>query len=461
MTAPAAPDPRNPDDRARYPFDLAREVRRFLKPNDDGRGPGSEVLGRLFETLYFASLRTEEAQPILCTISYVDPAPSLPATLRPDRWSAARFARPLPLTIPNLLKLALAADPASTSLAVFHDPDGQLLVWGLIDQAHHHHRAMTHEAETAPERPGLFEATIAAPAHIAVYARTGTLVASLVHGELTHRFHDVLHRGPVHKLLDPHLTRFCARVREQAGSDAWNEDSLRDAPLRRLWLRTLCRVLLGIQGYQHGGALLLVPRHEARAGLGVKYELAYDRLGDALVRLAATRIKRGHARDRIWRSYLLKEDSHDLPADLYVEEGNTANAEAHGLDEVGGCVRFVSSLSRVDGLVLVDGELAVAGFGVEITVPDDPPQVLLAGDAAATPDQCTPADPRQWGTRHRSMMRYCWSHPGSVGFVVSQDGTVRAITRRKEQLLLWEQIELQGLEEDHRATQQSDTGRVS
>lgn len=36
-------------------------------------------------------------------------------------------------------------------------------------------------------------------------------------------------------------------------------------------------------------------------------------------------------------------------------------------------------------------------------------------------------DARRFGTRHQSMMRLCFARPGSVGFVVSQDGNVRAI----------------------------------
>jgi len=35
------------------------------------------------------------------------------------------------------------------------------------------------------------------------------------------------------------------------------------------------------------------------------------------------------------------------------------------------------------------------------------------------------------GTRHRSMFRYCYAHDTSVGFVISEDGDLRAI-RRKE-----------------------------
>jgi hypothetical protein len=41
------------------------------------------------------------------------------------------------------------------------------------------------------------------------------------------------------------------------------------------------------------------------------------------------------------------------------------------------------------------------------------------------------------------MMRYRWSVPGSVGFVLSQDGDIRAITRKGDDLLVWENPILQ------------------
>jgi hypothetical protein len=54
----------------------------------------------------------------------------------------------------------------------------------------------------------------------------------------------------------------------------------------------------------------------------------------------------------------------------------------------------------------------------------------------------TALDYNHFGTRHRSMMRYCAAVPGSVGFVVSQDGDVRAITRVRDDLVVWENVKL-------------------
>jgi len=41
------------------------------------------------------------------------------------------------------------------------------------------------------------------------------------------------------------------------------------------------------------------------------------------------------------------------------------------------------------------------------------------------------------------MFSYCWNNLGSLGFVISQDGDIRAITRVNDKLIMWENIKVQ------------------
>jgi hypothetical protein len=108
-----------------------------------------------------------------------------------------------------------------------------------------------------------------------------------------------------------------------------------------------------------------------------------------------------------------------------------------------GCVRFIAALSRVDGFVLLDKSLVVRGFGVETRAHGDLGEIFIAGDPAATTRLLRPSSLSQFGTRHRAMMRYCYEHPGALGFVVSQDGDVRATMKVGNRLILWENINVQ------------------
>jgi hypothetical protein len=112
-------------------------------------------------------------------------------------------------------------------------------------------------------------------------------------------------------------------------------------------------------------------------------------------------------------------------------------------NELGGAIWFISLLTRVDGLVLLNQNLEVQGFGVEITVGEEPSEIYAAGDAWASEWLLRKVDYQHYGTRHRSMMRYCAKFPGSVGFVISQDGDVRVMTKVDERLVVWENIQLQ------------------
>ena len=69
--------------------------------------------------------------------------------------------------------------------------------------------------------------------------------------------------------------------------------------------------------------------------------------------------------------------------------------------------------------------------------------VYIAGDSLATTDLLKPVVGENFGTRHRSMMRYCSKHEGSIGFVISQDGDVRIITKVNDKLVVWENVMIQ------------------
>src|SRR4029077_17980036 len=93
--------------------------------------------------------------------------------------------------------------------------------------------------------------------------------------------------------------------------------------------------------------------------------------------------------------------------------------------------------------VLLDNQLGVHGFGVEIRTQTEPSDLFLAPGPHATGKSLRRVDPLQYGTRHRSMMRFCSAHAGTVGFVISQDGHVRAVTVVEDQLVMWENLRLQ------------------
>ncbi len=425
---------------ANFPLDLAHHVHAQLRQRKDN-APPIKVLTRLFETMYFASLRREETQPISCRIAFINrkrPDPDPPQRVVPDRWQLFPHAADLPLTVRILAKLSNAVDPWGSTLAVDTDSSGKLRIWGLIDQSVHYSTYVVKEASSAPEMPGLFQALIQGAGEIAVY-KSHILLGSLKQDTLVKGQLRVFQSGPIHSKLTKSITAFQQRVRKEVGSKRYHTRDHWDVTLEDYWISALCRILIGVHRYHHGGAVLI---SDVGEGLNPQYSLEYNRLADALFRASVLSIKHTTYSDRIHEDFLDKE-ADDIPTSLYLDESVHGTDLNDTRDELTGCIRFLASLARVDGLMWLDSRLQLKAFGVEITVREEPDKVVMAQNSQAT--QVRPLKLTHYGTRHRSMIRYCAAHPDSVGFVVSQDGDVRAITHVDDRVVLWDNIRIQSL----------------
>jgi hypothetical protein len=161
-----------------------------------------------------------------------------------------------------------------------------------------------------------------------------------------------------------------------------------------------------------------------------------------LFRSGVLSIERTAPSDTIRTEYLDK-DRDEIPIDLYLNESVDGTELNDTNDELTGCVRFLASLSRVDGLIWLDFNLHLGVFGVEIIVREDPSKAVVARNPLGT--KVRKLNLNHYGTRHRSMLRYCAANPDSVGFVVSQDGDVRAITHSNGRVVLWENVRIQSI----------------
>jgi hypothetical protein len=421
--------------------DLAKIVDRRLK-HDGVTSPGIRALTDLFEAVYLTSLRTEEGKPLQVRIVLVDPsdpdpdAPR-PGYARPDRWKITKLAEQLPLTVPTLIKLSKAVDPWSSSLACYYDADDQFFVWGLVDQTVNFNTQLVRESDAggyAP--PGIFQVVAAGIADLSVY-REFSFVARLQQDRLLKQQNNVFFFGPVMDRLSGGVENQIESVRQSLEKPLRKTIKNWDGNIADHRLSTLCRLLISIQRYRNGGAVLIT---NSRADLNIKYKINYARLPKALTRLWTSRIIANKATDVI--GDFLDRDQDALPIWHYLDENVKEREVQDCKDEITGCVRFIASLSCVDGLVLATPDLTIRGFGVEIRTKKEIEAAYLAESAKARENTLRRIDPSHYGTRHRSMMRYCFAHPGSLGFVISQDGEIRAMTKVGGKLVMWENLEV-------------------
>jgi hypothetical protein len=421
---------------ANYPADLAILVKERLQ-RERTPSPPLGVLKKFFEVIFFVSLKTEEAEHVRCWITFVDPAKpdsDPPIRARADHWEVIPLQNRVPFDARNLVKLAPAADPWSTAVAVYHT-EGELFIWGLVDQAVHTSTALVRESRPRYSPPGLFYAIAQGTADLAVYRKDG-LIGRLRQDAVVAREHDVLWRGPIYRRLLPPIRRLRKHIIEKVGRKVYDSSYFSPGGVEEEWLGTLSRLLIGIQRYKHAGALLI---NDSTDDLRFKYPLRYDRLSDCLARRSIYQVAASAAMHRIHDRYI-EYDKKRLPMSLYYEE-SIARAEEEDCDaELTGCVRFAASLSRVDGLIQCDFDLRFSGFGAEILVGEDPKKAFIARTSDPSEGELTPLEPSHFGMRHRSMMRYCARHRGAVGFVISQDGDIRAMTAKHGKLYVWENV---------------------
>lgn len=428
------------DGKSRYPADLARLVIARLKHRNIPPPP-TTVLMQFIETLYFASLKTDERRPCRCTVNLLDPqaAASEEHSGGDVKSAIIRFRQITPFNVRSLNKLSEAADPAVSSMAVSFDENNQLWIYGLVDQEI---QAIDHarlEIGSQRERPGVFQAKITETGCISIY-KDDALLGCLEQDNLIASFHDVLWQGPVHQRLKANLE--ATFVEDRATSKLFDRRSvskIKGALLIR-WQNGICRLLHCIQQYGHGGGLLITPRIPT-SDVNIKHQIRYDRLPQALFGLAKHQLLEQEVAHDIAQHCQLDADV--IPCVVHQNAMEYKRKLFEHRTEALGCVRFIASLSRVDGFVLLDKNLVVHGFGVEARSDCELTDVYTATDAKATPRLLRQTPLSQYGTRHRSMMRYCDSNEDALGFVISQDGDIRATMKVNGRLILWENINIQ------------------
>jgi hypothetical protein len=402
-----------------------------------------KLLQKLIETAFYASMKSEESRRIICTLAFVDaknPAGTNPPKIRPQRRSYDAFEHLIPFDIRNLVKLSQATPPWASCIAVCGMND-RLFICGLFDQEVRYRNSLNREEGDRFDRPGIFQLEITGVGSFAIHDDS-CLVATVNQNALVRTFHDVFRRVPIAKLLSRLSSKHRATVRQLLLEDdvaapmwLWSSD------LEDLWTRTLSRILIGVKRSGHGGVVLLMP-NESVKNLKIKYKINYAKLEKIIPKHIASGVRGQNSREIIHETFLGAQKN-EIPARLHVAEIIAGHDSEDSVKGELGCVSFIASLARVDGCVLLSSGLDVRGFGVEITCRNDPPNVFTAGDERASKSKLRKLDFAHFGTRHRSMMRYCYSNPGSVGFIISQDGDVRAVTRLGSKLVLWENIRLQ------------------
>lgn len=427
-----------------YPNDLALLLRRKLSKRER-QSVSKEGLQNLLEILLFSSMKTEEAKHIRCRIAFVDPErpdPDQPEVIRLPRWSIVHFAQQLPLTPENLIKVSNGAPFFAADIAVYIDSNNHPFIWGLADQSADYIAYINREKDSVFDRPGIFQIEIMGVGELTVYRRM-EIIFTYRRGRIIDNYPNVLVSGPLSQKLWKHNVSLRMKALELASKrcdldDMSNEQTAAIAVKAiDIWLYSISRILLGIKRQQHGGAILLTNSNDMD-DLSVNYKINYNRLCEIIPRIAETEFSKSFFFDKISKKRTR------VPSPLYWGESSSIVENDDAVTALTGAINFIVGTSRIDGAILMKKNLSVQGFGVEILTKSEPKKIYVANNEDLHRKDLVEVSASKYGTRHRSMFRYCFTHPSSVGFVVSQDGDIRAITRVGTRIIIWENIRIQG-----------------
>lgn len=409
------------------PWGLARQVCdqwEHIHLLKDHPRPAPELLGKILEAAYVASMESEEGRPLKFALML---RPSSEAD-EPE-YGIARFREPRPLSTTEIRRLAPATGLSSTFIAVESTGIGPC-IWGTVDVGSEWALLQSAERTSGTGLPDHLVLTVSGPGTLSL-TFSDNLLYSAEHGQPAQQSHNVLKFGPVHEFFRPVMHELLKEALPDRGdliSDDYGFLSYGGE-----YLRFLARTLRYAEELGHGGTIIVLREDDdGRASdlLSIKYHVAGFQLWDELVRYVGLKF------DEIESSKLI--NGKQSVEREYLDRWRKASREREELSQrLIDRSRFLARLTQVDGALVLTGRLRVLGFGAVIKEVSASQTVRSCrGELCRKFDEL---NTETYGTRHRSAIELC-QRTDCLAFVLSQDGGVTALRHAGDQVLLWKSV---------------------
>ncbi|MEO8698763.1 MAG: putative sensor domain DACNV-containing protein [Kofleriaceae bacterium] len=329
--------------------------------------PAPAQLAALVDATFYASLHEEEARRVEFSIAWQPVAH--------DCAAVVAITPPVLATPRNLTKLAPATWREATSIAVRPD-GGDLVAWALLERNASGHQPFTIRASAS----GVLRVDYAGEPR-ALYAR----------GE-------ILLIGGDHRVKSP------ARVLTRT-FPAWRgaDLDLRAVIITRIALRALA--------HGHGGMILVIPA-ELETPLGVRIHYGVGEGANVLVNRYADVVRDLPPAERSERLRGSRQRGMDGRVPVR-DETQIAFSEA---------IELVARLTAIDNALLLDTDLRVRGFGVQV-IEGDAPQMTFEHSNPYSEDIHVDDLSTFKGTRHPAGVIFCMRQATEAAAIIaSQDG---------------------------------------
>jgi hypothetical protein len=408
--------------------DLVGQLHKVLGGRADS--PSEEQLKEVCDVLYAASLLKEEGRAVRARVMLAPPEGFAAEDGPPDGIHAVRFATPHPLSANEIKRLSPAASFFHSVVAIWPDRDRGFRIWGILNTGP---RWMNLVA--GGRKPASQEIP-----HPVIHVRdAGWLLFYNGYNLLAEwrgrQFHgprmDVFQSKLLSERFAGHRRRLVESLMECCLPATLSVEAYADLS-HLISLQFVKRIVNLVRTSGHGGSLVFLPDDRegmdaAARWIDCKYStepdvagLRFGTLLRAILRRVGNLSDVGASAEEAWQIFRHGSD----PELDHLEEAFFELA------------RLFSDLMQVDGALVLDKRACLIGFGGEIRVDRNVIQVGHAQDLEGA--TILPWNVQSDGTRHRSVYRLCSVEPEVIGFVISQDSSVRLIANVDDSVVFWQ-----------------------
>lgn len=362
--------------------------------------PSYDNIKRLIEAAFWASIKTEEGQIVKFSITDLSKEHyTKEIALSGKEPLTLEFSEEIDFSPYELIKLANSFDKKNSSLAVWKNIQGEYKIWGTIFfnyLANYFEEIPVGIPHNTYFRPDVLSVTVTSP---------GSLLIS--------RGDSVIGRFENGVFLKSIPTPFNSRSLGKYLLEMFNHISFsKSAVPQKFKLMEYCinTILSYLEEHSHGASIVVIPEREVslyKKHYKAKYEIVGDyQLGDLL-------------------ADLLKLPS--TPESISINIGYKK--------AIFNRLLAIARLACTDGALILTSNLKVLSFGATLSA-----EKKWKGKVIVGPDgfnECGEDFPyKTRGTRHNSMIDFIGECKGAIGFVISQDGPIRAFVKKDESTVL-------------------------
>jgi hypothetical protein len=429
-----------------YPANLLKELKAVwsIKRNQYetfSQLPSDKVLLELLEVVYHASFLTEESRRISVRILFSQLEiikKKLNNPISNNRLSVLEFEQKRVFSKGEILRLAPATDPEKMLIGVEYDSKKGLLIWGLVDIGSSWWKFIHGESGKGFNPPNELTISSTAPGNITV-SRGGRILLNLNGGKIDKPLINLFSNGPIYDFFKVVQDEFYKEVCTTLGTDSYNKKGSDNSYPARVYVSYLERLIYAIKKMHHGGTIIIVPDKFSGEDLrlkdrvSIKYSSNFNKVWSLLKKDLVFH------RNYFDKHFELWDGKEPVSVEDFQNYSIMEDEREDVKEEIHDAVKFVASLSGVDGAVILSNKYRLLGFGGEVIAnSSNLHYVSVASDVEGNNLIDIPIE--SFGTRHRSAFRFCSSYEDSVAIVISQDGGVKAIKRCGQKLILWPDI---------------------